>query len=837
MPAIVTDIRYALRQLRRSPGFAITAIATLALAIGANTAIFTLLDQALIRALPVRDADRLVVLSFAGEYSGHVHDEGGDTPGHNHYFSYPMYRDLRDKNTVLSGLIAAEPLSAGVTWNNHAEAIPAELVSGNYFQILGVQPALGRLFLTSDETAPGANPVAVLNFDYWKTHLGEASVTGKTLLIDGTPFTIVGVAAPGFHSMVWGRLPDIYVPITMQHVVEPEWNYLNDHRAYWLGMIGRLRDNVTPAQAAAALNPLFRSLRASEFTLERDQSARAREKFVEQSRLHVDAGAQGFSPDRDNLRTPLTIVMGMVLLVLVMAGVNVASLLLVRAATRVREFSMRYALGATNRQVVRQLLAEGLLLGLAGAALGLLIAPQALRFLIHWMAGRSPQSSPFTATLDWRVLAFAAATTLLVGVLFSLAPALQFWNPRLAEALKQQVGTGSGGSLKFRKTCVALQIGFSLLLLVGAGLFVRTIQNLRAANPGFATDHLLTFSLAPELAGYPGSEVAPVEERAIEAIAALPGIRAVGATDDPDLEDDNKDGDVVVAGYTPRPDEQFDVELPWVSDGYLQALGIPLIAGRYFNAGDSATAQKVAIVNESFAKHFFGSAQNALGHHVSRPERPETDSLIVGVARDVKHTTVRDPAMATSYRPFVQGERTTGLTFYVRTWQTPETTMGGVRAAIARIDTKLIVNDPATLDQHIDDTIEAERAVALLATIFGVLAVVLAGIGLYGILAYSTAQRTQEIGIRMALGAQRSAVVGLILREVLTLSAIAVAVTIPLALLATRALKSQLYDVSTADFAVYAMGVLVIAVVASLAALVPARRAASVHPARALRNE
>jgi predicted permease len=837
MAATLTDIRYALRQLRRSPGFAFTAIATLALAIGANTAIFTLLDQALLRALPVRDANRLVVLSFAGEYSGHVHDEGGDTPGHNHYFSYPMYRDLRDKNNVLSGLIAAEPVTAGITWNNQAEAAQAELVSGNYFQVLGVQPALGRLLMASDETAPGANPVAVLSFDYWKTHLGEAPVEGKTLLINGSMFTIVGVAAPGFHSMVWGRLPALYVPVTMQRVLEPDWDYLSDHRSYWLSVIGRLRDGVAPAQAEAALDPLFRSLRTSEFTLEHDQSAQARQDFIGGSHMHVDAGAKGFSPARDDLRTSLIIVMSMVLLVVAMAGVNVASLLLVRAAMRVREFSMRYALGATNAQIIRQLLAEGLLLGFAGAAVGVLIAPEALRLLIHWMAGRTPDSSPFTATLDWTVLAFAAAITLLVGIMFSLAPALQFWNPRLAEALKQQVGTGSGAALKFRKTCVVLQIGFSLLLLVGAGLFVRTIQNLRAVNPGFATDHVLAFSLAPELAGYPANEVPVIEQLALDALAAVPGVRAVGATNDPDLAKDNRDGDVMVSDYTPRLNEEFDVELPWVSDGYLQMLGVPLIGGRYFSAADSATAQKVAIVNESFARHFFGDPQKALGHHVSRPGRPQTDAMIVGVVRDVKHTSVRDPATATSYIPFAQAIKPTGLTYYVRTWQSPEATTAAIRAAIARIDGKLILSDPRTLDQQIDDSIANERAIAMLATTFGLLAVLLAGIGLYGILAFSTAQRTREIGIRMALGAQRSSVIALILREVLVLSAVGIAATIPLAMLATRALQSQLYNVSTGDFAVYGSGVLMIAVIASLAALVPARRAASVQPARALRDE
>jgi putative ABC transport system permease protein len=838
MSAIVSDIRYALRQLRRSPGFAFTAVATLALAIGANTAIFTLLDQALLRALPVQDAKRLAVLSFAGEYSGHVSSEGGDTPGHKHYFSYPMFRDLRDKNTVLSGLIASAPATAGVTWNNQAESASAELVSGNYFQVLGVQPALGRLLVASDETAPGANPVAVISFDYWKNHLGEAPVQGKTLLVNGSPFTIVGVAAPGFHSMIWGHLPALFIPITMQRTVNPDWDYLADHRSYWLNVTGRLRDGVTAAQAEAAINTLFRSLRASEFTLERDQSAQARKDFINDARMHVEAGAQGFSSARDNLRTPLTIVMSMVLLVVAMAGVNVASLLLVRAATRVREFSMRYALGATNAQVVRQLLAEGLLLSFAGAAAGVLIAPQALRLLIHWMAGRDPQSSPFNATLDWTVLAFAGAITLLVGILFSLAPAVQFWNPRLAVALKQQVGTGSGAALKFRKSCVMLQIGFSLLLLVGAGLFVRTIQNLRSVNPGFATDHLLAFSLAPELAGYPAAEVPIVEQRVLDALAAIPGVRAVGATDDADLVNDGHSGDMVVPGYVPKLNEDFDSELPWVSDGYLQTMGIPLITGRYLNAGDTATAQKVAVVNESFARHFFGdNPTSALGHHASRPGRPQTDAVIVGVVRDVKHTSVRDPAMATWYTPFAQAIRTSGLTYYVRTWQAPEATNAAIRAAVARIDTKLILEDPATLEQHIDDSITNERAIAMLATVFGGLAVLLAGIGLYGILAYSTAQRTREIGIRMALGAQRSSVIGLILREVMTLSATAIVVTIPLAMLATRALKSQLYNVSTADFAVYATGVMVIALIATMAALVPARRAASVQPSRALRDE
>jgi predicted permease len=747
-----------------------------------------------------------------------------------------MYRDLRDNNKVFSGLVAAAGAKAGVSWNNHAEQVPVELVSGNYFQTLGVQAAVGRLLLPSDETAEKANPVVVLSFDYWKTHLAGAPVAGKTLLINGYPFSIVGVAAPGFHTMVWGRHPDLYVPITMQTVITPEWSYLPDHRAYWLNLVGRLLPGETLAQAMASVNPLWIALRTREFPLQRDQSARERENFLSQTRLNVDAGARGFSPYRDDLRTPLLIMMGMVLLVMAMAVVNVASLLLVRAATRVREFSMRFALGATNWQVLRQLLAEGLLLGISSAALGLIIAPRLLRALIAWIAGRN-QDSAFTAALDWRVLLFTIAVALVASLLFSVAPALQFWNPRLAESLKQHPGTGSGGALQFRRTCVALQIGFSLLLMVGAGLFVRTIQNLRNVDPGFATEHLLAFGLAPEFAGYSPSQIAPVEQRALEALAALPGVRSVGATNDADLKGDEISGDVKVSGSSSQLDEDYNVELPWVSDNYLQTLGIPLVAGRYFSPADSATATKVAIVNETFARHYFGTAQNALGRHVSRPQRPETDSMIVGVVRDAKHESVRDPAMATAYRPFVQAEKPTALTFYLRTMQPPDAAAAGIRAAIANLDSKLIVNDLTTLNTQIDDTLSNERTIALLASEFGILATMLAGLGLYGILAYSTAQRTREIGIRMALGAMRWTVVRLILREILVLAGVAIAVTIPVSIVATRALRSQLFNVSSTDGTVYAVAIVIIVFIAALAGLIPARRAASIDPVRALRTE
>jgi predicted permease len=429
------------------------------------------------------------------------------------------------------------------------------------------------------------------------------------------------------------------------------------------------------------------------------------------------------------------------------------------------------------------------------------------------------------------------AATLAASLFFSLAPALQFWRPQLAKSLNQHSGTSAGGSLRFRRTCVALQIGFSLLLIVAAGLFVRTIRNLRNVNAGFATDHLLSFSLSPEMAGVAPAAVAPVEQRALDAVAELPAIRNVGATNDPDLVNDDRLGDVIVSGYTPPPDEEFDVELPWVSNRYLQTLQISLVAGRLFDASDTATSQKVAIVNQSFARHFFGTPQAALGHHMSRPRRPATDAVIVGVVEDVKHVTVRDPARPTAYTLFAQAEKPTGLTYYVRTWQTPQAAENGIRAAIANIDPKLIVGNLTTMDEQIDESILAERTVALLAITFGALATLLAGIGLYGILAYSTAQRTREIGIRMALGAQRKTVVSLILREVLILAAWAVGITIPITLLAARAIRSQLFGVSSADPLVYILGILVIGGVAAIAGFVPSRRAATIDPARALRTE
>jgi putative ABC transport system permease protein len=834
--AVFQNLRYALRQLKKSPGFTLTAILTMALGIGACTAIFSLFDQALLRSLPVKDPQNLVLLRHSGGDVGHVHEEGGDHKDAHPYFSYPMYRDLRDQGHAFDGLIATAASSAGVSWKNNSEVQPAEMVSGNYFNVLGVRPAIGRLFGNEDETAPGANPVAVLSFDYWKTRFHEdPAIVGQSVLVNGTPFTVVGVASPGFHSVVWGDIPRIFVPMTMQRVLEPN-DDLMDRHYIWLKIIGRLPAAMPLKQVEASLDPVWRSLREMEFKSLHDQSARAHKDYVETSRLSLVNAAKGFSPLREDMEMPMKVLMGMVLLLTAMSAVNMASLLLVRAAGRVREISMRYALGARSGDIVRQLLTEGLVLGVAGGALGIACAPQLVRLLVRWIS-LTISDVPFAVGLNTGVLVFALGATLLVSVLFSLVPALQFLKPNLVGSLKQQASTGTGDSLKFRRTCVALQIGLSLLLLVAAGLFVRTIQNLRSVNPGFATDHLLTFGISPEMAGYSGASVTAIEQQAIERLSALPGVRGVAATNDPELAGDHVAGSMDIAGYTPKPNEDVDAEIPWVSQDYFQVMGIPLVAGRGFTQADAAGAQKVAVVNEMFARKYFGTPQNALGHHVSRSHRPVTDTMIVGVVRNAKHASVKDEMTPTVYRPFVQGEKPTELQFYVRTWQTPEATANAIRSAMQKMDSKLVISDLRTMENQMDETIAPQRFIGLLASLFGALAAVLAGVGLYGVLAYSTAQRTREIGIRMALGAQRGMIARQVLREVLALAAVSVLIALPVAYFLCRMMSSQLFGVSSADPIVYFGSIAMIGSVALLAAFLPARRAASVEPMQALRME
>ena len=834
MTGLLQDFRYAVRQLRKSPGFTAVAVITLALGIGANTAIFELLDQALLRGLPVKEPDRLVLLRYSGSNTGHLSSRSDGK----FYFSYPMYRDLRDRNSVFSGVIATDWAQAGVQWHNQPELVATELVSGNYFDVLGVQPALGRLMVASDDTVANANPVVVLSFDYWQRRFGfDPTIVNQTILVNGHPFTILGAAQKGFHSVVMGDTPDIFAPMTMKSQVMPGTDDLEDRRSSWLNIVARLKPGVSREQAEAAIGPVWSAIRSDELKQMQHRTDNFRENFVAESHLSLLDGAKGFSPLRSDVQTPLLIVMAMVGLVALMACANVGSLLLVRAAGRLREMSVRYAMGAKRKRVVQQLLVEGLLLGLAGGALGILLAPQISAVLIKMIWGGSGMELPFSSHVDLRILLFNFALAVGASLLFSLAPAVQFWRPNLAPALQQRSVVG-GGPLRFRRIAVGVQVGLSLLLLVGAGLFTRTLRNLKSLNVGFATDHLVTFTIDPSLAGYPPSQNAVVNARVLRALATLPGVRSVAGTNDSELADNGESGNITIAGYAAKEDEDMDVEKPSVSPGYFFSMEMPLLAGREFSDADGAGTQKVAVVNESFARHFFGDAQHTLGHYLADGGgNVKPDIEIVGVVRDAKHRGVRAEVKRAVFTPYLQAKDLGAMTFYVRTWQTPGSAEATIRSAMQTLDSKLVLDTFRTMDEQIDDNLTAERVVALLAESFGVLAALMAAIGLYGVLAYSTAQRTSEIGIRMALGASRASVVRVVLVEVLWLTGIAVAVALPASLLLGMAVRSQLFGVSTSDPLTLSLATLLTLIVAIASALLPARRAAKIDPIVALRYE
>lgn len=835
---MLQDLRYALRQLRKSPAFAAVAVLTLALGIGANTAIFTLLDQALLRALPVNHPEQLVRMHYVGSNSGRISVFGGDD---HDYFSYPMYRDLRDKNNVFAGVLANDEMQVGVQWNNQPDLVSGELVSGNYFDVLGVRPAIGRLLVPADDAAQNGNPVAVLSFNYWKAHFGsDPHIVNQTLYINGRPFTIVGVAEPNFHSVIAGYSPKLFVPLVSKPIAMPGLNDLEDRRSSWVNIVARLKPGVSRDQAEAAMTPLWRSIRTTEISEIKNKTDLFAKHFVEESKLQLLDESRGFSPLREQIRTPLLIVMAMVGLVVLMACVNVSSLLLVRAASRVKEMSVRYAVGASRAQIVRQLLIEGLLLGLLGGAMGLLFAPVVSAFLARRIVGDSATELPFSSHPDLRILLFNFGLAFLVSVIFSLAPALRFLHPDLVNSLKQQTNSGSAGHLRFRRISVAVQIGLSLLLLIGAGLFVQTLRNLRSLSVGFATDHLVTFGIDPTLAGYDPKQAIPLQNHLLEVLAAQPGVRAVAGTDDPELANNDEISNITIAGQTLKPDEDIHVEMSAVTPAYFNTLGAPLLAGRLFTDEDVAGKAKVAIVNATFAKKYFGDPKNAIGHAIGRGSGPstKTDIEIVGVMGDIKHRSMRRETDSTVYRPYFQDEGQFGfMQYYVRTWQAPEIAEMTVRRGVQQVDSKLVLDTLRTMDDQIADNISNDRLVAMLAVSFGVLATVLAAIGLYGVLAYVTTQRTREIGIRMALGAQRLKVMRLILTDVMWLAGIAIVVTLPIAILLSRMVRSQLYNVSPADPLVLILSTLMVANVALLAALLPARRAATIEPMKALRTE
>ncbi len=833
------DIRFALRQLRKSPAFTITVVLTLALGIGANAAVFTLFDQVLLRLLPVSNPHQLVRFEWTGGFSGDGSSFGGDITN---YFSYPAYKDLCDRNQVFSGLVAADHTSSGISWRNQAENEDTEIVTGNYFQVLGLRPTIGRLFGPQDDTAKNANPVAVLSYDYWKARFaGARDVVGQSVLVNGRAFTIVGVAPSSFQTAIGGYRPGLFVPISMAEVVIPALapnDNLNSHQAIWLTLLGRLKPGVTREQAQASLASFWHSERTYELTLYTHHSPRFDKEFLD-SQLKVLDDSAGFNPGRIDMKTPLIILMSMAGLLVAMCAINVATLLLLRAAARAREMSMRYALGAKRSRSGSQRLVEGGVLGLTAAASGVAFAPVVALSLVRIMTASDPGTEPYSTSIDLHVILFTLAVSIVVSLLFSIAPVFHFLRPNLVQALRQNTGTATRRSQLFRKIAVGMQITLSVILLGGAGLFVRTLNHLRYQPVGFETKNLITFALDPTQAGYDNERTSQTVTGAIDAIRRIPGVTVAAATTDPELTGNSSASTFSMQGYKAAEEERLHFEEPWITPGYFAALQQPILAGRDFTASDAKGQPKVAVVNAEFANKFFGSPQNALGRTIGEGRGPDTkfDTTIIGVVGNVRHQDLRTDIGPAVYRAYLQFAHPTGVQLYARITGAPDAIQPAIRAAVHQLDPTLVVDGLRTMDAQIDSSASDARALAYLAIGFSALAMLLAGVGLYGVLAYATEQRTREIGVRLALGARRWSVASLVLKEMALIAAIAIVVALPSVVALGKLIGSQLYGITAYDpLALFAALALTL-VSATLAAALPALRAASIQPMQALRTE
>jgi predicted permease len=829
--SLLQDIHFAFRSFRKAPLFVFVAVLSLAFGIGANTAIFTLTDQILLRALPVENPNQLVLFSAQGRHYG-------NNQGWNR-ISYPMYQDFRDRNTVFSGMFCFRETGYSLGYAGRTERVSGEVVSGNYFPVLGVTAALGRLFTASDDLHQKAHPVAVLSYGYWRTRFaGDPGVIGRKLTINGYPFTVIGVTPSWFAGTDPGYAPQVRVPIMMAPVINQYWN-LNDRRSRWVTAFARMKPGVTVVGAKAAMQPLFHQILKMEVQQQAFSKASPdmKKAFLEMS-MDVIPAANGRSNLRRQFSKPLVVLMATVLLVLLIACANVANLLIARATFRRKEIAVRLALGSSRFRIIRHLLVESMLLSLAGGAIGLGLAVWADKLLILFLPSSSTPLA-ITTSPDWRVLAFTCGVSVLTAIVFGLVPALQATRSDVAGTLKDNAGAVVGGaSAGVRKALVTVQIGLSLLLLIGASLFIRSLQNLKYLDPGFRTTNLLSFKVDPTLNGYTPARAKAFYKSLRENLDGMPGIENAALAVVPVMEGDEWDNWVTIDSYSPKAGELPDPHMNFVSPGYFKTMGINLMAGRDFRTTDVLASDKVCIVNATFAKKYFGSV-NAVGHKIGMGIDPgtKTDITIVGVSRDTKYESLRDEIPIEMIRPYEQLDFATGITAYVRTSYKPEEMFASIQRRLHALDPNLPVFEMITLEHQTENSLVTERLVASLSSAFGFLSTGLAAIGLYGMLAYTVARRTREIGIRMAIGAARSDVLWLVMREVLLLLAIGVGLALPASWALSKYVQSQLYGIQPGDPLSIGMAVAAIALVAALSGYLPARRATRVDPMSALRYE
>jgi predicted permease len=839
------DVRYAVRMLRKTPLVSAVAILSIALGIGANTAIFTLVNQVLFRTLPVPEPDRIVRVSTEGFYYGASIGTGRE-------LAYPIYTELRDRAQSFTGLFAFFPFNPAVHTggrNEVAEMTDGELVTGNYFRSLGVGAIRGRVIAEEDDRVPGGHSVAVISYAYWQRRFGgDPGIIGRAFSLNSQPMTIIGVLEPGFDGMNLGSMSQVFVPLMMEALMMPPTPKIPERGLRWLKVYARLKPGATPEQAQASLAPLYRTLREQDLADTRFSraSATAKRRYLNENQLRVIPASGGYTPMQSQLWRPLWMLMAIVAGVLLIACANVANLLLARGASRQREVALRLSLGATRGRIVRQLLVESLMLAVAGGVAGLLLATVGVHLLLRFISDPE-RVSPISATPDLRVLMFTGTIAVLTGLLFGIVPAFQSTKPALASTLKDLAGSVvGGGHVRMRKALVVSQVALSLLLLIGAGLFVRSLNGLMTLDLGFKREHLLTFGADPTLVGYKDARVKQYAMDLLSKVRATPGVEAAGFARLGVLWGGSWGNSITVEGYQAKEDEQVGSRLNSVSPGYFEAMGIPLLMGRDFTEADYRVREqgedrdegyRVAIVTEDFVKRYITG--HPIGRHIGMGGDPGTPTKIeiVGVVRNSVYTWPGEDRASTIYFPFLESRDPTSAWFYVRTSQDPESMLQSMRRAMQDLDPTVPPLQLRTMDTQVRRSLGDQRLTAGLSTVFSVLATLLAMVGLYGVMAYGVTRRTREIGVRMALGAVAAKVVWLILREALTLIVCGVAIALPAAWWLSRYVRSELHGVTGTDPLTVVAAVAALATVAMLAGMIPAMRAARIDPLQALRQD
>ena len=838
METLFKDVRYGLRGLLKRKGFAAIAVLTLALGIGANTAIFTLVNAVMLKSLPVEKPEELVLFSDTTSEGTSLED----TPrtGQWHRFSYASYEYLRDHNQSFQELAALRSGESRLSVRktdaeaNAATRASGHLVTGNYFSLLGVRAARGRV-LTPDDDKASAVPAAVMSHRYWEQELNsDSSVVGKTLIINGTNFTVVGVTPREFFGARVRRPPDFWLPLSFHPQIELRESFLTEKEAYWLMLMGRLQPGVTMDQAQASVN---HALRQHLTELAGSQLTEERQKGIQNTYVTLADGSGGISGLRVIYSKPLHMLMAIVGMVLLIACANVGSLLLSRAASRKAEISLRMALGATRWRIIRQLLTESMLLAVVGGVCGVLLAQWGVYILVSLVA----RTSPLDTRPDSGVLAFTAAVSIVAGLLFGLIPALQASRANLSSAMKEKTRTRSGFMrVSLSSLMVVMQVGLSMVLLTGAGLFARSLIKLQNEDVGFDRNNVLLLGIDPRLAGYKPNQLATLYQQLIERLSSLPQVRNVSMATYAPMSGTSRTSSIEITGYTKQPDEDLVVQDILAGPKYAETLGMPLLRGREIEVRDTVAAPRIAVVNSTFAERYFKD-QNPIGRTFTFDDDTDGGATIeiVGVVGDIKSDDAREKPEATVYRPILQipEQGAFSCTIHIRTLSDPTPLTPQVRQMINQIDDKLPIFGVTTLNEQLRDNLNQERLIAQLVSFFGALALMLACIGLYGVMAHGVARRTSEIGIRMALGARGGNIAWMILRETLYLVLAGLVLGVPAALIGARLISTQLFGLSPTDPLTLIGAAIVLAMVAMLAGYLPARRASRINPLNALRYE